>query len=578
MSDEFGHLLGKTSRKQASIASDTQMADPAAVDVVVPPVISPSGDDAAAAPPVVVVAPVVVAASSGDDAAAASPVVAVAPVVSGGDGAAAAPPAAVVVVAAAPDAAFTPVVVVAASPAGAAAAPPAPVVVVAVATAAATVPTFAPVFSSVDIAHVPGADVVVGLRWDYYEGQDKVDLDASALVFDDCGVLLDAAYYNQLVCMHGAVHHSGDNKSGDGAGDDERIAVDVDALPKHASHVVIVINAFRGGTFANVESAYCTVTGMGDFEVGSAGTQTGIIAFVLHRKPHVHEQWQVRRIDATCGGTNFDESMPAIRDALGAASLIDPALLHSRDLSLRKGAKSFNMEKGDCCTIPANLFTGGDDFFIGLGWDCGPSIDLDASVIVADSFDGGKAINIVSFSDKEFGEAVRHQGDNTTGDGKGDDEVIMMDLDCMPKEVKACYIVVNIYSSGKTFRDVRNAYMRLVACSTHQELARYSLHKGILSRGVLFAKIRRAPSASGSNRAWHLETLGTECDGGTATSFQTLQACGITGMLDSNEIRRIEHTATARHHPQYGRGISSRMGGGGGGGGGQPDDGCCVIG
>ena len=302
----------------------------------------------------------------------------------------------------------------------------APVVVDA--TSAAAIPTVAaaavmaaPPPASFDILHVAGADIVVGLRWDFYAGMEHVDLDASALVFDDAGVLLDAAFYNQLVCMGGAVRHSGDSKTGEGDGDDESISIDVDALPKHAQVVIVVINAHTGGSFQNVESAYCHVTGMADFEIGCAGAHTGLVAFALHRAPARPGQWQVRRFDAVCQGRNFDESMPAIRTALSA--LIDPALLHSRDLSF--GHKSFVMQKGDCVTIPPGLFTGGDDFFIGLGWSCPGSVDLDASVVICSEFDGGEAINVVAFNDKTFGDAVRHQGDNTSGAGAGDDEVIV---------------------------------------------------------------------------------------------------------------------------------------------------------
>jgi stress response protein SCP2 len=76
----------------------------------------------------------------------------------------------------------------------------------------------------------------------------------------------------------------------------------------------------------------------------------------------------------------------------------------------------------------------------------------------------GKAINIVSFSDREFGKAVVHNGDNMTGDGSGDDERIDIDLDCMPPEVQSLFVVVNCYSSGRSFDDVR------FFCQWHAEL------------------------------------------------------------------------------------------------------------
>jgi stress response protein SCP2 len=425
---------------------------------------------------------------------------------------------------------------------------------------------------SQNIEHVAGADVAVSLSWDFFEGTEPVDLDASALVFDEFGVLLDAAFYNQLVCMDGALVHSGDCVDGVGDGVDEAIHVDVDALPAHAHLVVVLVNAYKGGSFAHVETAHCTVTGCEGFDIGCSGDHTGLLLFALHRQSAEvaaggsdgSAQWQIRRFGEAgfpCAGVAFDESLPAVRAAMGSAGLLDPVLLAERCLS---EDRSFAMGKGDCVTIPADLFQGGDDFFVGLGWSCGPNIDLDASVIVCDGYGGGRAINVVAFNDTEFGSAVQHQGDNQTGDGDGDDETILIDLDAMPDAVRSCFVVVNIYSAGRTFGDVHDAYIRLVSCKTHRELARYALHDGLDGNGVVFAKIRRAPSASGLSREWQLCTIGDGCEGAVAGSEATMGACHVTGWLGgsphSAEIAAIECTAHAARavHKTLGRSLSQR--------------------
>src|SRR3989338_9209891 len=88
----------------------------------------------------------------------------------------------------------------------------------------------------------PGADVTVELSWDYLGGNSVVDLDASALVFDEYGTLPDAAFYNQLSCLHGALRHHGDSKAC------EVIAVDVDALdPNSVSFILFLVNAHTSG-------------------------------------------------------------------------------------------------------------------------------------------------------------------------------------------------------------------------------------------------------------------------------------------------------------------------------------------
>ena len=58
-----------------------------------------------------------------------------------------------------------------------------------------------------------------------------MDLDVQAVLFDRMGVLRDAAFYNNVSAANGAIQHSGDNRTGDRMGDDEAIAIDLDALP-----------------------------------------------------------------------------------------------------------------------------------------------------------------------------------------------------------------------------------------------------------------------------------------------------------------------------------------------------------
>jgi stress response protein SCP2 len=83
----------------------------------------------------------------------------------------------------------------------------------------------------------------------------QVDLDCSALVFDDCGVLVDACFYNHLEACSGALVHSGDNRDGLSDGVDERITLFLSKFPGNLSFVVFAVNAFQGGALADVETA-----------------------------------------------------------------------------------------------------------------------------------------------------------------------------------------------------------------------------------------------------------------------------------------------------------------------------------
>lgn len=124
------------------------------------------------------------------------------------------------------------------------------------------------------------------------------------------------------------------------------------------------------------------------------------------------------------------------------------------------------------------------DVLVGLGWDArtttGTDFDLDASAILLDA--EGKAL-----SDKHFiffnnltspDGAVKHTGDNLTGEGDGDDEAITVDLTALPAEAAKIVFPVSIYEGqarGQGFGQVRNAFIRVVDRSTNAEVTRYDL-------------------------------------------------------------------------------------------------------
>jgi tellurium resistance protein TerD len=74
--------------------------------------------------------------------------------------------------------------------------------------------------------------------------------------------------------------------------------------------------------------------------------------------------------------------------------------------------------------------------------------------------------------------SIIHQGDNLTGAGDGDDEVIIVDLPKIPARITRLVFVVNIYDCiqrKQDFSQVENAFVRLVNRASNQELARYEL-------------------------------------------------------------------------------------------------------
>lgn len=141
---------------------------------------------------------------------------------------------------------------------------------------------------------------------------------------------------------------------------------------------------------------------------------------------------------------------------------------------------------------------------MGLGWEPaygGKDIDLDASVIAfgpqrnhIDSCYFGK-LSILNG-------AIKHSGDNLTGEGGGDDEVIAVDLGRIPPEATGLVFTVNSFS-GQKFTEVAKAYCRLLDAATGEELVRFDLTNAEAQTGVMMAKLIRQFSGE-----WEMTAMG----------------------------------------------------------------------
>jgi tellurium resistance protein TerZ len=99
--------------------------------------------------------------------------------------------------------------------------------------------------------------VRMGLGWDavkkrglFGSRSQSIDLDASALLFDGAGNLVDAVYFGQLRSRDGSVQHTGDNLTGAGEGDDESVLVDLTRVPPTVTQIVFTVNSFTGQDFS----------------------------------------------------------------------------------------------------------------------------------------------------------------------------------------------------------------------------------------------------------------------------------------------------------------------------------------
>jgi len=137
----------------------------------------------------------------------------------------------------------------------------------------------------------------------------------------------------------------------------------------------------------------------------------------------------------------------------------------------------------------------------GLGWDArttdGKDFDLDASALVIGA--DGKVISkehFVFFNNlKSPEEAVVHKGDNLTGEGEGDDEVIVVDLPKLPANADKVVFAVTIYQGaerGQNFGQVSNAFIRAVNAANDSEVMRFDLSEDYsVESAVIFGELYR---------------------------------------------------------------------------------------
>jgi len=109
---------------------------------------------------------------------------------------------------------------------------------------------------------------LLGLGWDANAsdtGKD-FDLDASVFLIGADGKTptdQDFVFYNNLKSPNGSVEHTGDNRTGEGDGDDEAIRVNLDAVPENIQEIIVVVTIHeaqeRGQNFGQVRNAYVRI-------------------------------------------------------------------------------------------------------------------------------------------------------------------------------------------------------------------------------------------------------------------------------------------------------------------------------
>jgi stress response protein SCP2 len=378
----------------------------------------------------------------------------------------------------------------------------------------------------------PGSNIPLPVTRVTVDVAAPVRLDVSSLLLTADGKVRsddDFIFYNQPTGP-GVTYRSGGGTAPDA------ITVDTTAVPPGIEKIVVTASPDAAGqTFQGIEPT-ATIRNADDnsvlasFTPPQLGTETALVIVEIYLR---NGAWKARAVGqgyanglagiATDFGVTVEEPAPAPAAQPTAppappappmqapvtplapppvAPPSPPAPPTSGKINLDKGRVSLQKNQ------TVSLVKGGRPLLsqvkMGLGWEPafrGKDIDLDASVIAygpqrnhIDSCYFGK-LSILNG-------AVKHSGDNLTGEGGGDDEVIVVDLGRLPQEVTGLVFTVNSFS-GQKFTEVAKAYCRLLDAATGEELVRFDLTNAEAQTGVMMAKLVRQFSGE-----WDMTAMG----------------------------------------------------------------------
>ncbi|CAK0804696.1 unnamed protein product, partial [Prorocentrum cordatum] len=356
--------------------------------------------------------------------------------------------------------------------------------------------------SSHEITGLPGVTcaVLVGAQVKKY-GVGIAQVVPEAVVVSEQGQIIDAVYYNNLKALKAAITHSGDEPTGERSGIDECIWVTFQKLPQHVKLIIFVVAAYNRGHLKDAKNGKIHLleerkdNEVASFAMEECEAEVDAVCMMVRES----DRWVLRVVEE-----------PAL-EGRHFVDILEPTLgsLIRREIpgAPKKQKVAFAMEKGEVM----DLQTSSKMALVraGLGWDVDPGagdVDMDVSVVLFAK--DASEIGAVFFGNlQEFG--VEHSGDNLTGEGSGDDEVITVNLDQLPAHCDQIIFVVNIYLIGTTFDRVSNSFCRIMD-QEGSELAKYMLREGRGESGLAIARLFREPGGR-----WGFQALGTFCRGRT---------------------------------------------------------------
>ena len=298
--------------------------------------------------------------------------------------------------------------------------------------------------------------VNIGLGWDF-NGNERFDLDGSVTAFDMNNNPIESIYFKHLSGLENTVLHHGDNLTGQGEGDDEIITINLDFIPPNISFLAIAINSFHSNSLIKAKSAFIRIytnsVGIGRYILARTKDCIGLLLGLFERDPQI-------------------------------------------------GKWYFNVT-----WIPIDS----QITFVGLGWDIqkGYTFDLDSSII---AFDVNKNVKSIIYhkSTSDFNGSIKHFGDNTTGKGDGDDEIISINFPTLDYSYDSLAVIINSFK-GNPLVGIKSGFIRLF--DNQKPIGIYFIDEGINSTGILLGIFR----INYNTRQWFFNVMIEPINGVIAT-------------------------------------------------------------
>ncbi|CAB9506210.1 Tellurium resistance protein [Seminavis robusta] len=366
----------------------------------------------------------------------------------------------------------------------------------------------------------------VGLAWDLVKGK-IIDLDAACVAVDTKGnISMDnSVYYGNLSNPNESIVHSGDSRDGNAEGEDESITFRLENVSTRILALYIVLTVASPKRFlSSVTSARVTITDEAKANEGPMASfvpskhvdsEDATALFLVRIARESKTKWKVQPIeDVHQSARDFGSLIPHFKSY--SRDLIPSIVVNPQEKIsvMRKGG---TIKIRDFC--PDKVLP--DNVTFGLSWDMAGAgdtkVDLDASAICLDS--DLKCVDKVWFKHLASDDtAIRHGGDQRSGEDSGDDERLYVQLSKVAKKTTYIGFVVNSYS-GQELDDIKRASCHLFDTMTGVDIAVHALSDCQFLDGhtaLVMGCVYRVKARGGKKESdWCLKIISQAADGKT---------------------------------------------------------------